>query len=310
MKRSVPASALLGIPLLLVTGAWLGATPDAAGRQRDLRSALTLHAPFDGGPDAVHAAGDGRLYWAPSFKERQKARPGLPEDGRVHIANGAGRYGDALRFTGKQAPIVFFRGAGNMPYATSDWSGTVSFWLSVDPAQDLEPGFCDPVQITPRAWNDAAFFVEFEKRPESIPFRLGVYADFDVWNPTKRKFAEIPPAERPLVTVDDPPFGRGRWTHVVFTFERFNTGRPDGVARLFLDGRPSGELSPRQQTFTWDPDENVVVLGLSYIGLFDDLAIFDRALTADEVRALHGLDTGIAALGGGRASAHGSSRSD
>ena len=44
----------------------------------------------------------------------------------------------------------------------------------------LEPGFCDPVQITPRAWNDAAFFVEFEKRPESIPFRLGVYADLGV----------------------------------------------------------------------------------------------------------------------------------
>lgn len=308
MKRSVPASALL--VSLLVTGAWLGARPDATGRQSHLRSALTLHAPFDGGPDAVHAAGDARLYWASSFKERQKARPGLPEDGRVHIAKGAGRYGDALRFTEKQAPIVFFRGAGNMPYTSMDWSGTVSFWLSVDPAQDLEPGFCDPVQITPRAWNDAAFFVEFEKRPESIPFRLGVYADFDVWNPTKRKFTEIPPAERPLVTVDDPPFGRGRWTHVVFTFERFNTGRPDGVARLYLDGAPRGELSPRQQTFTWDPDENVIVLGLSYVGLFDDLAIFDRALSADEITALHRLDTGVAALGAERAPGADSSRSN
>ena len=130
-----------------------------------------------------------------------------------------------------------------MPYAASDWSGTVSFWLRVDPRSELEPGFCDPVQITPRAWNDAAFFVEFEKRPESIPFRLGVYANLDVWNPTKRKFEEIPASERPLVTVTDPPFAGNKWTHVVFTFERFNTGKPDGVARLYLDGEPRGVLA-------------------------------------------------------------------
>ena len=42
---------------------------------------------------------------------------------------------------------MFFRAAGNMPYARSAWDGTVSFWLSVDPERDLQPGFCDPVQI-------------------------------------------------------------------------------------------------------------------------------------------------------------------
>jgi hypothetical protein len=300
MKRFVPASALLGITLLLVTGTWLGAAPDAAGRQDALRSALTFHAPFDGGADAAYAAGDARLHWAPSFKERQKGQPGLPPGGTVGIVTGAGRYGDALRFTQKPSPLVFFRGAGNMPYEKADWSGTVSFWLSVDPAEDLQPGFCDPVQITPRAWNDAAFFVEFEKRPESIPFRLGVYADFNVWNPTKRKFDEIPPAERPLVTVEQPPFGRGRWTHVVFTFERFNTGKPDGVARLYLDATPHGELDGRQQTFTWDPEENLIALGLGYIGLMDDLSIFNRALSPDEIRALHGLEGGVARLSAAR----------
>ena len=158
------------------------------------------------------------------------------------------------------------------PFEPVNWTGTVSFWLSVDPKTDLEPGFCDPIQITPRAWNDGAFFVEFEKRPESIPFRLGVYADLDVWNPEKRRFADIPAHERPLVTVQDPPFDRGKWTHVVFSFQNFNTGRPDGVARLYLDGKPHGELSPRQQSFTWDPEKNTIALGLSYIGLFDELS--------------------------------------
>ena len=169
-------------------------------------------------------------------------------------------------------------------------------WLQVDPKGQLEPGFCDPVQITPRAWNDAAFFVEFEKRPEAIPFRLGVYADLDVWNPAKRKFEEIPASERPLVTVADPPFSAGKWTHVVFTFERFNTGKPDGVARLYLDGEPRGVLAARQQTFTWDPQQAFVGLGLSYIGLLDELSIFNRALAPDEVAAVYRLESGVSGL--------------
>jgi hypothetical protein len=261
-----------------------------------LRQALAFHAAFDGSPDAVRAGGDPRLHTAPTFKQRADATPGLPASGEVLIERNAGRFGDALRFTRRKSPIVFFRGAKNVPYRPSDWSGTVSFWLQVDPKGGLEPGFCDPVQITASAWNDAAFFVEFEKRPETIPFRLGVYADFKVWNPQNRPFADIPFHEKPLVSVDDPPFPPGRWTHVVFTFERFNTGRRDGVARLYLDGAPQGSLSARQQTFTWDPDKVAIGLGLGYIGMLDELSVFDRALTPDEIRSLSRLAGGIGSL--------------
>jgi len=268
----------------------------AEPQQDPLRSALVFHASFDGGTDAVRAGGDPKLYWAPTFKERHQARPGLPESGEVMFAKAEGKFGDALRFTKRRSPVVFFQGARNMPYASANWTGTVSFWLKVDPEADLEPGFCDPIQITPTAWNDAAFFVEFEKRPESIPFRLGVYADFKVWNPENRKFAEIPFAEKPLLTVDKPPFGARRWTHVLFTFENFNTGKPDGLARLYLDGRPQGTLGPRVQTFTWDPEKAAIALGLGYIGLLDELSIFNRALTQDEIQSFHTMGRGAGSL--------------
>jgi hypothetical protein len=298
MKRNCSPSQLIVFFVASVVGwgglgnaAQSGATDPAA-----LRKALTFHAPFDGKVDAAHAAGDPALYWVATFKQRQDGKPGLPESGEVQRAAGAGRFGDALRFTAKKSPVVFFKGARNVPYRTNDWNGTVSFWLSTDPEGQLEPGFCDPVQITPRAWNDAAFFVEFEKRPDSIPFRLGVYADTKVWNPQNRRFADIPAEERPLVTVDKPPFARGKWTHVVFTFEHFNTGKPDGVARLYLDGTPQGALSPRQQTFTWEAQDTAIALGLSYVGMLDELSIFDRALSAGEIRALHSLDKGVTSL--------------
>lgn len=274
----------------------LSAALGGSVRQTDaLRKSLTFHASFDGASDAVHAAGDPKLYWAPSLKQRQEAKPGLPDTGTIQLLSGAGRFGGALRFTAKKSPVVFFRGARNMPHETADWSGTVSFWLGAEP-QDLEPGFCDPVQITPRAWNDAAFFVEFERRPESVPFRLGVYADSNVWNPLKRPFSEIPAQERPLVTVEKPPFSRGKWTHVLFTFERFNTGRSDGVARLYLDGQLHGSLSPRQQTFTWDVENTAIALGLNYIGMIDELSIFKRALTREEVGQLFALEKGVASI--------------
>lgn len=296
--RTLPSPA--GLLTAALTAALLGhaagaSPPGQSPPHEQLRRALTFHAPFDGKAPAAHASGDPALYWAPSLKERARATPGLPDTGEVTMAAG-GRFGGALRFTRRKSPVVFYKGERNMPYTAANWNGTVSFWLSVDPAGELEPGFCDPVQITPRAWNDAAFFVEFEKRPESIPFRLGVYADLDVWNPEKRRIADIPTADRPLVTVDNPPFSRGTWTHVLFTFERFNTGRADGVARLYLDGSPRGVLSPRTQTFTWDPASTAIALGLNYIGLIDDLAVFDRALNEDEIRSLYQLEQGVSGL--------------
>lgn len=295
-SRALTIAAAVGAGLALCAAA---PGPSAASMQRHdeaLRKALTFHAAYDGGVDAVRASGDAALYWAPTLKQRNDAARGLPASGEVVLARGEGRFGDALRFTRKKSPVVFFKGQGNMPYRTADWSGTVSFWLSVDPAADLETGFCDPVQITPRAWNDAAFFVEFEKSPESVPFRLGVYPDFKVWNPESRRFADIPRHERPLVTVDAPPFARRKWTHIVFTFERFNTNMPDGVVRLYLDGEPVGALTPRRQTFTWDVEHNTIALGLGYIGLIDELSIFDRALSGPEIRALHVLKAGVTGL--------------
>jgi len=261
-----------------------------------LRQALTFHASFDRGTEADFGLGDRAIYYAPSMNKRTEAKAGLPADETVAHAKESGKFGDALRFNKKKAPLIFFHADKNVVYAAKDWSGTASLWLSVDPQAELEMGFCDPIQITPRAWNDAAFFVEFEKRKEDIPFRLGVYADYKVWNPADRKWEQIPLNEKPLLTVGQPPFGTGRWTHIVFTWEKFNTGKPDGVSKLYLNGQLQGALTPREQTFTWDPTKTSIMVGVGYIGLFDELSLFNRALTTEEVAALNHLPRGVKGL--------------
>jgi hypothetical protein len=37
-------------------------------------------------------------------------------------------------------------------------------------------------------------------------------------------------------------------------------------------------------------------LGVNYVGLWDELAVFSRALSADEVASLHGLEKGVQEL--------------
>lgn len=261
-----------------------------------LSESLTFHASFDRGLDADFALGDPVFRHAPSLAKQGEAKPGLPESGEVQLVRDAGRFGHALRFTKKKSPMPFFRALKNVPYRTNDWSGTVSFWLSTDPATELEMGFNDPIQVTPRAWNDAGFFVEFEKRTNDIPFRLGVYPDFKIWNPTNKKWENVTAEEKPLRAAPTTPFARGKWTHVVFTWENFNTGRDDGVAQLYLDGKPAATVGPRRQTFTWDEEKCLIALGLSYIGLWDELAVFNRALSPAEVAGLHELRHGVREL--------------
>jgi hypothetical protein len=265
-----------------------------------LLAALTFYAPFDGTLDAARALGNPKLMTAASLARRAEATAGLPTGGETIHAKGEGKFGDALKMTIRRKPVVYFEAARNVAYSASNWSGTVSFWLSVDPATQLDPGFCDPIQITPRQWDDAAFFVEFEKKPDAIPFRLGAFPDRAIWNTTTTPSAQTPMEMRPLITVDRPPFGAGKWTHVVFTFDKFNTGQANAVTKLYLDGKPAGQLAPRQQTFTWDPERSTIAMGLSYVGLFDELSVFSRALTDTEVAALYGLPTGVTGLLGSR----------
>ena len=278
----------------LVASAVHGQDSDAA--LRGAKASLALHAAFDRGVDADVARGDARLWNAPSAAKREAAGQGLPAGGAVTWERDQGRHGGCLRFAGTGGPIVFYKAARNFPELRPGWSATVMFWLKTDPAGELRDGFCDPIMITSKQWDDAALFVEFEKRGPEIPFRLGVFADRPVWNPTARKSKDVPAAERPLATVPQPPFEKGRWTHVAFTLSRCNSGAPDGVAELFLDGRPAARLPPRNLMFSWDAERSAIMLGLGYVGGMDDLAVFDRALTPQEIAAVVRLPNGIASL--------------
>ncbi|HAP06801.1 MAG TPA: hypothetical protein DCR20_03170 [Planctomycetaceae bacterium] len=284
-----PSSSLaLACSLIAATLITLAA-PLQAGPPESLQKNLIFLAPFDGSLDATIGQ-DKRIHTAENL-ERKVVTPGNSRTD-VTLAPQAGRYGGALRFATSESPkVTLFKGV-NAGYSASNWSGTVSFWLKLTPDQDLKPGYCDPIQITDKTWNDASFFVDFDKDLPRV-FRLGVFSNYKSWNPADTAWEKIEPKDRPMVPVAMPPFSRDRWTHVAWTFNNFNTANNSpGSATLYLNGKSQGSLkSP--MTFTWDPAKAVIMLGIAYTGDFDELAIFNRALSDAEITTVYELPAGL-----------------
>ncbi|MEZ5361497.1 MAG: LamG domain-containing protein [Bryobacterales bacterium] len=285
----MPSRSAAGLAVLLLAACSSQAPPEPqADPLEPLKQSLTFYAPFDEGLDAAYAQGDRRIYSAPSYKELDQRSPGhWGED--VTIAYDKGRYGHALQFHVKNTKALFFTAEKNVPFSESGWTGTVSFWLSLDPAVDLEPGFCDPIQVTDKAYNDGAIWTDFTK-DNPRQFRLGVFGDLEAWNPENKPNEEAGFDER-LVVVNQPPFASGKWTHVVIVYD--GLGTPSGKATLYLDAKPQGTSEGISEAFTWDMATAAIRLGVNYVGLWDELSVFSRPLTAEEVTALHNLEHGV-----------------
>lgn len=100
-----------------------------------------------------------------------------------------------------------------------------------------------------------------------------------------------------MVQVAKAPFNRDAWTHAVFTLEKVNeatSAKPSGS--LYLNGRLQGRIEGWDLRFAWDPAQVALVLGASYVGRLDDLAVFNRSLNDTEVMKLYDLEEGVKAL--------------
>lgn len=261
-----------------------------ADKHTDLKESLTFYASFDEGTQADFAKGDDHLYSAPNRKEAAKA--GI--DNEIHtIIAGAGLQGDALRFTKRSRRVAFFKSKDNIAYDAKSWSGTISFWLKVDPETELEPGFTDPIQITDVAYNDASIWVDFT-RDTLRKFRLGVLGDLTSWSQDTVKTSQDTEFNKRLVVVEPPHFTNENWTHVAITHTALGT--PEGISSLYLNGVKQGSISGNDDPFTWDLDKSNIYLGLSFVGLIDELSIYNTSFTEEQIKKIYSLKEGIKSI--------------
>ncbi len=262
-----------------------------ASADEALKRSLVLHASFDKGLDADFSKGD------PAAVVRSSAGlvPVPENDEAVLVAEG-GRFGGALHFPKKGTTRPSYRGEGVLGYNDKDWSATVSLWLRLTPDEDLEPGYCDPIQIVGDDTKKGFVFLEWSKDHSPRYFRYAIRPLIELWDPEGLGWEVVPKETRPVVELKAAPFSRDRWTHAVFTLERINAGKGTSAGTLYLDGKKQGRIENFDLVFGWDPSAVLIVLGAAYVGHIDDLAAFDRALTEEEVATLHALENGVADL--------------
>ncbi|OEK00549.1 hypothetical protein BFP97_03075 [Roseivirga sp. 4D4] len=259
-----------------------------------LREALTFHASFDQGVTADFSLGDSNMYTATGsyvdmVRQLADVAPGMNVP-HHHLVKDNGRFGGALEF-GKQRSnqVIFYKSENNVAYNAENWSGSISFWLSVDPSTDLK-GYTDPIQLTDVNFNDASLWVDFtDETPPS--FRLGVIGDKAAWSQDTITSSSQETFERRIIKVEKPQFSREQWTHILITYKGLGTAQ--SKAQLYLNGEKQGTVSGIDDPFSWDIEKSNIFLGLGFTGLMDDLSIFNRSLTEEEVQQVYQLENGI-----------------
>ncbi|MCF6476486.1 hypothetical protein FAF44_50350 [Nonomuraea sp. MG754425] len=177
---------------------------------------------------------------------------------------GAGRHGDALRLDG----VTGFASTAGGPTVDTSKSFTVSAWVKLD---RLDGDW--RTAVSQSGSTISGFFLQY--------------------NPTRKKWNFVMPAKNADDAVRDVAESAGpavadRWTHLV--------GRYDAAARqieIYVDGVPgstAGHLTPWNATGT-------VQLGRAQVGgqpvnhwpgSLDEVRLYDRALTGDEIHDLAG----------------------
>ncbi|MBN9518752.1 hypothetical protein J0H58_09570 [bacterium] len=274
------------LALLALTFAVASAAGDDAPDPKAVRAAVTFYASFDevvGGDVGRGDLGPKSRYNHATEKGKFVHKTGYDATLMV-VAKKKGIAGGALEVTDVQPRNgrMYFPAKGNLAYKAGGWGGSVSVWCKTDPDRVLKTPFCDPVQITQKGANNGGLWFDFnDAKPRDL--RHGA---FPAVPDGQKGVAESDP-NAPLVRVPRVGWTADDWHHVALTWANLDTGRPDAVTALYIDGRRIGEVKGRALAMGWDIDQTGVYVAVGYIGLLDELALFDRPLTPAEVAALH-----------------------
>jgi hypothetical protein len=250
-----------------------------------LEKAVTFYASFD---EAVRGDfGGGKL--TPGTRTNHETEAGKfffqPEidESVFRISAGRGIHGGALAPTDvlPRSGRIYFPAKGNIAFKKGGWGGAVSFWLNTDPNKLLKTKFCDPIQITEKGANNGGLWFDFnDASPRDA--RMGVFPAVA----EGQQAIKEDDANAPLIRVKAVGFKSGEWHHVVLNWQNFDTGKTDAQAELYIDGKPIGRIADREIAMNWDLDKAGIYVAVNYLGLLDELAIFGRLLTAEEITQL------------------------
>ena len=262
----------------------------------EFKDALTFYVSFDHGTTADFALGDDTMYTAKAMYVNSKRNL---EDIQIGIKSldhrlveEKGVLGDAIEFGKKSNTVIFYKSKDNITYNPQNWSGSISFWLRVDPSTDLD-GYTDPIQITDTNYNDASIWVDFTDE-DPRDFRLGVIGDKKEWTQDTLNSSSTIEFEKRLVSTNALLFTKNTWTHILITYD--GLGTTHSIASLYLNGEKVGAIYGIDDPFTWEVEKSNIFLGLNFTGFMDELSIFNKPFTDKQAMELYQLKGGIKSI--------------
>lgn len=122
-----------------------------------------------------------------------------------------------------------------------------------------------------------------------------MFGDQKVWD-VKNKAGASEEFFWRVLKISDPPLKKNIWTHVAVTWEGLNTDHI-GRARLYLNGEYRGQSGPIKEPFKWNISNVTLRLGTGeFVGMLDEIALFNKALTHEEIKSLYNLKSGVKEL--------------
>ncbi len=252
----------------------------------DLLRDVTFYASFDAAVEGDFGGGELSLSTRSNSKTEKGAfvfEKGFPASA-FRIAQGKGISGGALEAVDvlPDNGRIFFPAKGNIAYRKGGWGATLSMWVNHDPDTQLKTGFCDPVQITHKGAGNGGLWFDFNDAKPNRNLRMGA---FPAVPEGKQPIKESREAFSPMMWIDRPGLKVGEWHHVALVWRNLDTGRNDGRASLYIDGKLMGEVRDKAYPLSmdWDMDKVGIYIAVSYIGLIDEFALFNRPLTDEEL---------------------------
>jgi Concanavalin A-like lectin/glucanases superfamily len=260
----------------------------SVGAAADVLKAVTFYASFDTAVKGDFGGGELTLSTRSNHKTEKGAfvfEKGFPEKA-FRMAPGKGISGGALEAVDvlPDNGRIFFPAKGNIAYKKEGWSGALSMWINHDPDTQLKTGFCDPVQITQKGAGNGAIWFDFNDAKPNRNLRMGTFPAVTEGRPPIQESRE---AFSPMVWLDKPGLKVGDWHHVGLVWRNFDTGKNDASAALYIDGKLIGEIKKDYPiSMDWDLEKAGIYIAVNYIGLIDEFALFNRALTQEEIGIL------------------------
>lgn len=257
-----PAGLVSGIPTAAGSNVFAIVVTDAVGASTELVSGLRVIPRPPPGP----AMPPGIVSW---WRAENDARDWVGSN-NGSISNGVtfapGEVGQAFAFAGATNQEVFMAGSPSLDVGAGD-GFTIESWINPSSLSN---------QIPVVEWNDGStrgvhFWINVSISGQGGPGSL--YADLRDANQNDHWFVSAPGV-----------LSSNTWQHVALTFHK-----PSGIAQLFLNGTVVAWANLGSFTPRTTPN---LYLGASpglasYAGRMDEIALFNRSLSTNEVAAIY-----------------------